>query len=411
MKKYSKYKDSGVEWVGEIPDEWDIVKLKYLCSISTGDKDTQNRIDNGLYPFYVRSQQVERINSYSFDGEAVLTAGDGAGTGKIFHYVNGKFDFHQRVYKFSNFRRILGKYFFWYIKTNFINVTEDQNSKSTVDSLRLPLIQNFQFVFPCILDQLNIMEFLDQKTNIIDCLIKMKFKKIELLKEQRTSMINQAVTKGLNTDVGLIDSGVKWIGSIPEHWNLKKIKYLFEIRKRIAGKLGYDVLSVTQSGIRIKDIISGEGQLSMDYSKYQLVLPDDFVMNHMDLLTGYVDISKYSGVTSPDYRVFTLIDNKSVKGYYLYLFQFCYINKIFYGLGHGSSMFGRWRLSSDEFNEFLFPNPPLVEQHLIVDYLDKKTSEIDKQVDLENRKIDLLKEYRQSLISEVVTGKIDVRTN
>ena len=103
-------KDSGVEWIGEIPNHWDIVRLRY---------DTQDNEENGEYPFFVRSPKVERINSWSFDGEAVLTSGDGAGVGKIFHYFDGKFDFHQRVYKFSEFKRVTGKYFYWFLKENF----------------------------------------------------------------------------------------------------------------------------------------------------------------------------------------------------------------------------------------------------------------------------------------------------
>src|SRR5690554_3902100 len=99
-----KLKDSGVEWIGEIPEHWEVRRFKFLCDITTGSKNTENKVENGLYPFYVRSQTPERINSYTFEGEAILTAGDGAGVGKVFHYVNEKFDFHQRVYKFSNFK-------------------------------------------------------------------------------------------------------------------------------------------------------------------------------------------------------------------------------------------------------------------------------------------------------------------
>ena len=117
------------------------------------------------------------------------------------------------------------------------------------------------------------------------------------------------------------DSGVDWLGEVPEHWEVKRLKYVFKILKRIAGELGHDVLSITQTGIKVKDTESGEGQLSMDYSKYQLVSRGDFAMNHMDLLTGYVDISKYDGVISPDYRVFELSDLNSFKNYMLLLLQ------------------------------------------------------------------------------------------
>jgi type I restriction enzyme S subunit len=189
-----KMKDSGVEWIGEIPEGWGIIKLKYCCSVSTGGKDTQNKIDDGVFPFYVRSPQVERINSYSYDGEAVLTAGDGVGTGKVFHYANGKFDFHQRVYKFSEFNHLTGRFFYEYIRSLFINVVEDQTAKSTVDSLRMPMIQGFLFTLPTLSEQQQIVTYLDQKTKEIDDLISSEQKRIELMKEYRQSLISEVVT-------------------------------------------------------------------------------------------------------------------------------------------------------------------------------------------------------------------------
>ena len=106
------------------------------------------------------------------------------------------------------------------------------------------------------------------------------------------------------------ESQSDWMGKIPAQWSLSRLKYIFSIKKRIAGNLGHEVLSITQKGIKVKDTESGDGQLSMDYSKYQLVHIGDFAMNHMDLLTGYVDISKYHGVPSPDYRVFAIEDSE-----------------------------------------------------------------------------------------------------
>ena len=188
-------KDSGVEWIGDIPNGWSVSRLKFLCSVTTGNRDTQDRVDNGLYPFYVRSPKIERINSYSYEGESVLTVGDGVGTGKVFHYVNGKFDFHQRVYKFSDFKRVSGKFFYLFMKYQFINVVEDQNHKSTVDSLRLPTIQNFPIVFPLLLsEQQQIVTHLDQETQKIDTLIGKENKRIDLLKEYRQSLISKVVT-------------------------------------------------------------------------------------------------------------------------------------------------------------------------------------------------------------------------
>ena len=127
--------------VGVIPEDWNLDYIENIATITTGSKNTQDRIDDGKYPFFVRSQTVERINSYSFDGEAVLTAGDGVGTGKVFHYINGKFDAHQRVYRISGFSdRINGFYFFLYFSTHFYNRIMQMTAKSSVDSVRREMI-------------------------------------------------------------------------------------------------------------------------------------------------------------------------------------------------------------------------------------------------------------------------------
>lgn len=199
------------------------------------------------------------------------------------------------------------------------------------------------------------------------------------------------------------DSGVEWLGEVPSTWEVTRVKTLFEIKKRIVGELGHDVLSVTQNGIRVRDTESNDGQVSMDYSKYQIVEPNDFVMNHMDLLTGYVDISQFQGVTSPDYRVFTVRNSKLSGRYFLYLFQNGYRRRIFYAFGQGASEFGRWRMPTDNFNNFEMPLPPLTEQTAIAAFLDRETAKIDALVAEQRRLIDLLREKRQAVISHAVT--------
>lgn len=189
-----KMKDSGVEWIGEIPEHWEVKKFKFLCDITTGARNTEDKIENGLYPFYVRSQTAERINSYSFDGEAILTAGDGAGVGKVFHYINEKFDFHQRVYKFSNFRNIKGKLLFYYLRRTFHNVALNGEAKSTVDSLRLPLIQNFMVTIPPIADQIKIINSIESSSAKINQAISLQQTQIEKLKEYKATLIDSAVT-------------------------------------------------------------------------------------------------------------------------------------------------------------------------------------------------------------------------
>ena len=189
-----RLKDSGVEWLEEIPAHWEVRRLRALANIKTGGRDTVNRRDDGDYPFFVRSQTIERIDTWSFDGEAVLTAGDGVGVGKVFHYINGKFDYHQRVYKFSDFSGISGEFFFHYFKSMLGNEAFQGTAKSTVDSLRLPMLQNFPVTLPPLHEQRAIAAFLDHETERIDELVAKVREAIDRLKELRTTLISAAVT-------------------------------------------------------------------------------------------------------------------------------------------------------------------------------------------------------------------------
>lgn len=141
-----KYKQTEI---GVIPSDWDIDVIKNIAEIKTGSRNTQDRIEDGEFPFFVRSQTVERINSYSYDGEAVLTAGDGVGVGKVIHYVNGKFDCHQRVYRISDFcEKVNGYFFFLYFNNNFLGRVMQMTAKSSVDSVRMEMIADMPIPLP-----------------------------------------------------------------------------------------------------------------------------------------------------------------------------------------------------------------------------------------------------------------------
>lgn len=188
-------KDSGIEWLGEIPEHWEVKNLRYLCKITTGGKDTENREDDGEFPFFVRSQTVEKISTYSYDGEAILTAGDGVGVCKVWHHIIGKFDFHQRVYMMYDFDGISGSYLFHYMKENFIHDVLKKSAKSTVDSLRRPMFLEFAVAFPKSEDeQKEIVQYIENEIARIDSKSETTKKLIDLLTEYRTALISEVVT-------------------------------------------------------------------------------------------------------------------------------------------------------------------------------------------------------------------------
>ena len=157
--------------VGVIPEEWNVDRIDQNTSIKTGSKNTQDRQEDGDYPFFVRSQEVERINSYSYDGEAVLTAGDGVGTGKVFHYIQGRFDVHQRVYRITDFSgRLNGRYFFYQFSTGFYNRIMSMTAKSSVDSVRLEMIAGMKIPMPPLAEQRAIAEALSDVDELLAAL-------------------------------------------------------------------------------------------------------------------------------------------------------------------------------------------------------------------------------------------------
>ena len=147
--------------------EWETDIIENCCHISTGKSNTQDRDDNGKYDFYVRSQIVEKSNKYLYDEEAVLTAGDGVGTGKVYHYVNGKYDLHQRVYRMSNFKRVIGKYFYYYFSTHFYKRVRSMSAKNSVDSVRMEMIAKMPLMIPSLPEQKKIADFLSTIDSII----------------------------------------------------------------------------------------------------------------------------------------------------------------------------------------------------------------------------------------------------
>ena len=290
--------------------------------------------------------------------------------------------------------------------------SKDENGNFNTVRMRIPMEKlGVQLLpFPAIDEQKEIAKYLNEKCGEIDKVIAKTRATIEEYKKLRQAIVTDALTKGIRSNRAMKNSGNLWYGKIPSDWDIRKLKYMFRIKKDIAGKEGYTVLSITQRGIMPKNIASNEGQIAENYSNYQLVEPGDFAMNHMDLLTGWVDISQHSGVTSPDYRVFVLLDKENNHSqYYLYLMQMCYTNRIFYGLGQGVSGMGRWRLQADKFLNFTIPVPSYEEQKEIAEYLDKKCAEMDTLIARKTALLEEMESYKKSVIYEYVTGKKEVQ--
>jgi len=420
-----KMKNSGNEWIGRIPEEWDARPIKnsfFIVSGATPKSDNADYWDGDVvwvtpadYKFEDKYVTVGKRNlskaGYESCGTTLVPAGSiifskraPIGTVAI---AGRELCTNQGCLSCVPKERVSSK-FFYYTMAVFAEQFNLYGTGTTFKEISFSSFSDFKLPLPPFEEQEVIAAYLESKCDEIDAVITDTKRTIEEYKELRKALITKAITKGVRNNRQMKNSGSVWFGEIPAEWRMVRLKYMFHIKKDIAGKEGYTVLSITQRGITPKNIESNEGQLAADYSKYQLVERGDFAMNHMDLLTGWVDISQYDGVTSPDYRVFVLDDEASNKEYYLYMMQMCYFNRIFYGLGQGVSGMGRWRLQADKFLNFYIAVPPVEEQDEIVEALKTQLSEMDALIAAKEQLLTEMEAYKKSVIYEYVTGKKEV---
>lgn len=412
-----KMRDSGIEWVGAIPQDWQLSKIGSLYTQrneKVSDKDYQplSVTMQGILPQVATAAKTDdgdnrklvRVGDFAINsrsdrrGSCGISPLDGS-VSLINIILTPRTAMHPGYYNWLFHTTLFADEFY---KWGHGIVADLWTTRwQEMKSITVPV--------PEYAEQERIAAFLDAECAEIDAVLEKTRASIEEYKKLKQAVITQAVTKGIRGDRPMKDSGSVWFEEIPCNWVMKRIKYLFHIKKDIAGKEGYTVLSITQRGIQPKDLSKNEGQIAANYSQYQLLAPGDFAMNHMDLLTGWVDISQYSGVTSPDYRVFVLDDTeKNDSSYYLYLMQMCYFNRIFYGLGQGVSGMGRWRLQADKFMNFPVVVPPVDEQKEIVSYLNEKCKQLDTLIRNKQQYLTEIENYKKSLIYEYVTGKKEV---
>ena len=417
LAPYPEYKDSGVEWLGQVPKHWEVKKLRYLCNIETGSCDTINADAEAIYPFYVRSQEVEKIDTWSYDCEAILTAGDGVGVGKVFHHhLGGKFDFHQRVYMLHYFSGIKSRYLFYYISRNFALVALDGGAKSTVDSLRRPMFTNFQVTLPPLPEQTAIAAYLDAATAKIDALMREQDEMIALLKEKRQALISHCVTKGLNPAAPLKDSGIEWLGMVPEHWAIAPIKRFCQ-KVTDGAHISPDTNNGVEFFVSTKDI-SGKGIdfdncLKTSSETYEYMVKTGCQPKINDVLfskdgtigrTLIVECEEKFVVASS--LIIISCELKLLSPYFLS--ALCQSKSVLTQVESLVKGAGLPRLSIQNLLKIICCVPSLPEQTAIAAFLDAETAKIDALMAEAEGMIERMREHRSSLISHVVTGKVRV---
>lgn len=413
ISRYNAYKDSGVEWIGEIPEHWEVRKLKNLAKICNG-KDYQNiSMEKGGYPVYGTGGEFARCEKFLYNKPSVLLGRKGTIDNPLI--VTEPFWTSDTMYYTEINEDVITKFFFYLVKQiNF----DRYRYGSAVPSMTKSVYDEMYFPYCQLPEQTQIVSYLDEKTALIDKLISVKQRKIELLKEKRTALIDQAVTKGLNPNVKMKDSGVEWIGEIPEHWEITRFKY--DSTSPVKYGLNISSDSYKEEGIRFIRItdIAESGVLICENGVFleKKDVPKEFLLKKNDVLfcrSGHTVGKSYlhqedGEFTSGGYLVRFNFQN-SVEARFIFLLG---KTKFYWDWIKLNSVVSTIEnVNGDKFQNFQYARPPFPEQAQIVSYLDEKTKEIDDLLNIEQKKIDLLKEYRQSLISEVVTGKIKVYEN
>ena len=417
MQRYGAYKDSGVEWIGEIPEGWEISKGKALYDITTGKLDVNAGEDDGAFPFFTCSMQPRRINEYAFDCEALLVAGNGI-VG-FTQYYKGKFNAYQRTYVLSNFRNVYPGFLRYYVSNNLMTEVAPNSVGSVIQFIKMGDLRNFIICAPPLSEQQAIADYLDWKTAEIDSIVSQTERSIELLREYRKSVISEAVTKGLDPDAPMKDSGVEWIGEIPTGWGIGRMGDIAQYKKGPFGSsltigMFVDEKRAVAKVYEQKNAIQADASLGhyyIDAQKYKEleafeVKPGDIIVSCAGTIGKCFEIpvGAYPGIINQALMRVRLNSGLD-KRYFLFLFEVV-LDAMAIIYSNGSAIKNIPPFST--LKPFKIPLPFFEKQQAIADYLDEKTAEIDSLIADKQRQVELLKEYRKSFISEAVTGKFKV---
>lgn len=416
MRRYESYKDSGVDWLGEVPSHWELKRLKQLfvekkhkqslslnCgAISFGkviekSDDKVTEATKRSYQEVLKGEFLINPLNLNYDLISLRIALSEIDVVVSAGYIVLK---EKQIINKKYFSYLLHRYDVAYMKLLGSGVRQTINYGHISDSI---------LVIPPLSEQQKIAQFLDDKTAKIDQAVDLAEKQIALLKEHKQILIQNAVTRGLNPDVPLKDSGVEWIGQVPEHWDVQRSKFIF---KKIERKVNEEDQIVTcfrdgQVTLRANRRTEGFTNALKEHG-YQGIRKGDLVIHAMDAFAGAIGISDSDDKATPVYSVCLPHDKQKIDVYFYayYLRNLAlsgFISSLAKGIRERSTDF---RYS--DFAELLLPIPPYLEQQKIADYLDKQTSKIDRAIALKTAHIEKLKEYKSVLINDVVTGKVRV---
>lgn len=421
MKRYEEYKDSGVQWLGEIPGHWNVLPIRSILKENTEKTDTgsEELLSLSQYSGISYKKDTEKIGMFEAEstigykvvhsGQFVMNIMLAWNGSYAVSYLDGIISPAYCIFDFT--QDCNRKYFHYLWRINQYQGAFKTESRGIIES-RLRLYPNkflpFPTLFPPLAEQQAIVSFLDTKTSQIDTYIAGKEKEIDLLKSTKQRIIADAVTKGIKPGVEMRETCIPWLPEIPKHWDMKPIRSLLKESDEKSETGSEELLSLSQySGVTYKKDTPKTGMFEAESTiGYKKVHPGQFVMNIMLAWNGSYAVSDIEGIISPAYCIFSFIC-ECEKKYFDYLLR----TKMYAGAFKTQSrgiIESRLRLYPNRFYPFYVPIPPLSEQQSIVAFIKEKTEAIDSAIEKLENQIELMKQYKQRLISDVVTGQIKV---
>ena len=438
MKKYTKYKHSDNDWLGEIPDHWLITRLKFLGDAIGGLTYSPNDIvdDEDSGTLVLRSSNIQNDKLDLSDnvyvkmdisdkltlkkGDILICSRNGSK-----HLIGKNICIDERMEgnSFGAFMMVFRskhwRFLYQYFNSPIFTSQSALFLTSTINQLTSGTLNNFVIAQPPEEEQTHIARYLDYKTNEIDTLISNKQKLIELLKEERTATINHAVTKGINPKVKLKPSGIEWLGDIPEHWELKKLKYVAKINP-VKSNIEFNKESDEEVVFLPMEKVSEQGQINQTLKKKISEVSSGFTYFERDdiivaKITPCFENGKGALLDSLETDFgFGSTEFHTIRATNLILKEFIYFltkSEKFMTIGEAfmTGSAGQKRVPTNFIKEFKIGLPSIDEQKIIIEFIQKEQNRIELIVTKTEQEIELLKEYKTALISEVVTGKVDVR--
>lgn len=424
MERYSEYKDSGVAWLGDIPSHWEILPIKRLAKTSAGATPSSGneKYWDGSIP-WITPADFKTETKYVIEGARFITEwGLKSCSAKIVPANSVVFSKRAPVGQLSITRQplctnqgciscvpkpIVDSTFLFYLLSIYKDIFESLSGGTTFKELSQQSFNDFRVSLPPLEEQKAIVAYLDSATSKIEVAIAQQQKMIDLLNERKQIIINKAVTKGLDPNVKMKESGVEWIGEIPEHWEMRRLKTILYVKDKRNSDPNAVLLSVyTSIGVKPRKELEEKGNKATTVINYKIVNKGDLIVNRLLAWMGAYGLSNYEGVTSPDYDVYTFRIGYN-RNYYETYFRNTQFKSDCFKYGHGI-MLMRWRTYSDQFLNIVVPVPPIEEQERIFEFLEPHINKIHGAIEKCNSMISLLQERKQIIINNVVTGKVKV---